>query len=580
MASTGSRATCVCAAILGLLGAFAAWFDAQGDQPEWRIGLARVRITPEGPMPLCGYGPRVSRGVLDELDAKAMAIEAAGGQRAVLVTADLLFFRAPVAEAICRRIMAKTGLLRHQVLLNASHTHSGPIVGMTKDLDSFEVSQADRARVEAYTLKLEQQLTDLAAQALAGVQPARLSWGVGKADFVMNRRLVTKDGVVMAPNPQGRIDRNVPVLRVEAADGRMRAVVFGCACHNVTLDGENRKISGDYAGVAQHEIESRAPGVQAMFLAGCGGDANSHPRGGSEQEQWVRRHGESLAAEVCRVAVGQLRPVRGPLRLELTWTDLPLEHSLSRERLAELARRSAWHARNVQAMLQKMDRGEPLPTHYRAPFALWQFGDDLTLVGLPGEAVSGYVPLIEDALEPQRLWIAAYCNELFGYLPTKNVLAEGGHESMCLTLDTGFFSAEVEKVVVAAVRQMAQPTHPVIHQTKVPVPMRDGVKLAAEIFRPDAPGKFPVLMLHRYFREGADRAEFFAKRGYAVALVDCRGRYDSEGTWVPYVNDPQDGYDAQQWLGTQPWSTARSARSASPTTASRSPWPPRWPART
>jgi len=87
--------------------------------------------------------------------------------------------------------------------------------------------------------------------------------------------------------------------------------------------------------------------------------------------------------------------------------------------------------------------------------------------------------------------------------------------------------------------------------------MRDGVKLAAEIFRPDAPGKFPVLMLHRYFREGADRGEFFASRGYVVALVDCRGRYDSEGIWVPYVNDPRDGFDAQEWLGQQPWSSGK-----------------------
>lgn len=100
-------------------------------------------------------------------------------------------------------------------------------------------------------------------------------------------------------------------------------------------------------------------------------------------------------------------------------------------------------------------------------------------------------------------------------------------------------------------------TYRVIHESKVPVPMRDGVKLRAEIFRPGAPGKFPVLMILRYHPEGADRGEFFAKRGYVVALVDCRGRYDSEGSWVPYVNDPQDGYDAQQWLGRQPWSNGR-----------------------
>jgi uncharacterized protein len=103
----------------------------------------------------------------------------------------------------------------------------------------------------------------------------------------------------------------------------------------------------------------------------------------------------------------------------------------------------------------------------------------------------------------------------------------------------------------------SEPVHLVKHEEKVPVPMRDGVKLAAEIFRPDAPGRFPVLLLHRYFREGADRGEYFAKRGYVVALVDCRGRFDSQGTWVPYVNDPQDGFDAQQWLGRQPWSSGR-----------------------
>jgi neutral ceramidase len=103
-----------------------------------------------------------------------------------------------------------------------------------------------------------------------------------------------------------------------------------------------------------------------------------------------------------------------------------------------------------------MDRHEPLPKSYRAAIALWQFGQDLTLVGLPGEAVSEYVPLLQRALGPGRLWIASYANESFGYLPTKSVLAEGGHETMGLTLDVGFFSPDVEDVVLAAVRQMAR----------------------------------------------------------------------------------------------------------------------------
>lgn len=93
-----------------------------------------------------------------------------------------------------------------------------------------------------------------------------------------------------------------------------------------------------------------------------------------------------------------------------------------------------------------------------------------------------------------------------------------------------------------------------VKEERAKVPMRDGVHLAAEIYRPDAPGKFPVLMLLRYFAEGKRQAEFFAPRGFVVALVSCRGRLGSEGTWVPYCNEPQDGFDAQQWLGQQPWS--------------------------
>ena len=102
----------------------------------------------------------------------------------------------------------------------------------------------------------------------------------------------------------------------------------------------------------------------------------------------------------------------------------------------------------------------------------------------------------------------------------------------------------------------SQPVHEIIDESKVPVPMRDGVNLAAHVYRPDAPGEFPTLMLLRYFRAPFqnEHAEYFAKRGYAVALVDSRGRYDSGGKWVPYVNEPRDGYDAQQWLGRQPWS--------------------------
>jgi len=119
----------------------------------------------------------------------------------------------------------------------------------------------------------------------------------------------------------------------------------------------------------------------------------------------------------------------------------------------------------------------------------------------------------------------------------------------------------IVKVSLRTFQAMAAASEPApqytVEQERLKVPMRDGTHLAAEIYRPDAPGKFPVLMLLRYFAEGRRQADYFAPRGYVVALVSCRGRLGSEGTWVPYVNDPQDGYDAQEWLGRQPWSNGK-----------------------
>lgn len=94
-------------------------------------------------------------------------------------------------------------------------------------------------------------------------------------------------------------------------------------------------------------------------------------------------------------------------------------------------------------------------------------------------------------------------------------------------------------------------------EEKVPVPMRDGVKLAAKIYRPKAPGKYPTLLCRRYWQTGDEEAEHFVELGYAVALVDSRGRGASEGVWRLYESEPEDGYDTQQWLGQQPWSTGR-----------------------
>ena len=142
----------------------------------------------------------------------------------------------------------------------------------------------------------------------------------------------------------------------------------------------------------------------------------------------------------------------------LEHVDLPLE-KIGRDKLKTRAEKGpGWQRGNAARMVAMIDRGRALPASYRAPVALWQFGGDLTLVALPGEVVVDYVYGIEKAIGPLRLLPAAYCNDYFGYLPSKRVIQEGGYENRGLNSGAGWFAPEAEDAMVAKVRELAEKT--------------------------------------------------------------------------------------------------------------------------
>jgi uncharacterized protein len=97
-------------------------------------------------------------------------------------------------------------------------------------------------------------------------------------------------------------------------------------------------------------------------------------------------------------------------------------------------------------------------------------------------------------------------------------------------------------------------------ENNVPVPMRDGVVLRADVMRPAGAGKFPVLLYRTPYGKEDEQREYTtfkhaAERGYAVVIQDVRGRYQSDGDFRPYENEGRDGYDTIEWCARQPWST-------------------------
>lgn len=114
-------------------------------------------------------------------------------------------------------------------------------------------------------------------------------------------------------------------------------------------------------------------------------------------------------------------------------------------------------------------------------------------------------------------------------------------------------------LIAVAVQWAVADDVPQILLETVSVPMRDGLMLASDIYRQPSVERSAVLLMRTpYNKDGAKSvAERYAAAGYIVVVQDCRGRFKSEGDFVPYNNEGQDGYDAIEWLGKQSWCNGR-----------------------
>lgn len=415
----------------------------------WQVGVSRVDITPPAGVWMGGYAARTqpAQGAAQPLHAKAMAFADAAGHRAVIVTLDLLGLTAPVVARIATGVAERHGVQRRDLLLCSSHTHSGPVVDDQLAV-AYALTPAQWAQVAASTRRIEGQVVDVVGQALAALRPAVLRTGQGRATFAANRRTDF--------SPDGPVDHSVPVLYAEGADGAPIGMLFGYACHNTTLQAESVQFHGDYAGVAQADLERRHPGTTAMFIAGCGADANPKPRG---TLVLVEQHGRSLA-DAVDATLAAASPVTG--RLRTAFAEASLAYAPAPETLAwktRLQDDNVYVQRHARLMLDMLASDGHLPTAEPAPVHVVRFGD-LTLVALSGEVVVDYARAIR-AKHGEQVWAAGYTDTVFGYVPSLRVLREGGYEgggAMLYYGRPGPFAESVERTLLAQVEHLLAAT--------------------------------------------------------------------------------------------------------------------------
>ncbi len=409
-----------------------------GQELLWKAAAAKAVITPEVKLWMAGYAARKgpAEGKLQDLFAKTLILEDAQGVRFVWITMDLIGVPRSLRREVEQRAGEEFDLPSSHLLMNASHTHCGPMIRTYQpagenrpEMIAYSSIPAEQheQRIEetrAYRQFLADQMVALIGRAIKDLRPARLLQSQAKCGFAMNRRLPRGSSFINSPNPSGPVDHSVPVLQVLGADDQKLAVLFSYACHNTTLGV--MQFNGDYAGYAQQYLEEDHPGMIALFALGCGGDQNPYPR---RLIPYVERHGRALATAVEAALIADPQAVVGSIRAKLDYATLDYGRLPTKEELLRKSQSSdKYDSRHAEFLLEDLKHVGKLPTSYPCPVQVVSLGDDLTMIAIGGEVVIDYAVRLKREVDRKNLWVLGYSNDVFAYTPSRRVVLEGGYE--------------------------------------------------------------------------------------------------------------------------------------------------------
>lgn len=421
-------------------------------QQTWKAGTARVNITPNKPLLMAGYGSRThpAEGKLGDIWVKVLMMEDAAGKKAVIVTADLLGFPKKVSDRIRQQLESTLGLSKAQIILNSSHTHSGPVIGDALQ-DIYPLDTDRQIAINQYTENLEKEIVAAVIKANNDMEPVKIYNQQGVSRFQVNRRNNKEATLEQQSELKGPNDYAVPVFKVDNAKGHTKAILFGYACHATVLNGY--QWSGDYPGYAQSELEAAFPGTIALFFQGAGADQNPMPR---VKVSYAKKFGIELATAVKAVLeepMTELAP-----ELKTSYTELKLNITpLSKSELEKMAQSPTDYLNKwANRMLANIANNQAPPTSYPYPVQAWKLGQQ-GIVILGGELTIGYAIEIKKMLGQQTV-VMGYSNDVMGYIPTDTILKEGGYEGFTSQMVYGLpgaWSENIESNILNSVKKTA-----------------------------------------------------------------------------------------------------------------------------
>jgi len=405
-------------------------------ETKFKAGVAVANITPPVGVDMTGFGGRLSGaiGIHDDIFAKVLVLDDSSHQLAI-VTSDLLSLDFDLVKRIRDLIETNIGIPPDNVMLNSSHTHSGPATITLRGLGK---------RDEDYVDVLVKKIAGATQEAYNGRMDAKLGFGRTQVQVGVNRRQKRDDGnMALGVNPDGPVAPYVDVVRVDNAEGNTIAIFFSHAAHPVVLGGSNLLISADYPGYAMRLVEQVESGSVAMFGQGCCGNINSNPVGRTFED--ARRLGVTLGAAVIGEAEQIETKGNVALQSRSRIIDLPLQEPLEKSEAEALVERyqrelsdlkargegrpQTYMAQGILEWAQAMLKLAKDPKPYTQAFEIqaMQLGD-VAVVALTGE-VFVELALEIDARSPyQQTIVLGYTNGCIGYVPNEEAYPYGGYE--------------------------------------------------------------------------------------------------------------------------------------------------------
>ena len=444
-----------------------------------RVGVAESVITPPAGMPMAGYySSRLMTGVHDDLHAKAIVMES-GTQRAALVACDLIGIPPAVIEEARVQIEKATGIPANNVMISATHSHTGPLIPGGGAREGAYGGNLPVAK--AYREELPRKIAESVRLANSRLAPARVSFGKGREDSIsFNRRFFMRDGTVgwnpgkLNPNilrPAGPIDPDVPVVLFESQSGEPMATYVNFAMHLDTVGG--MEASSDYP-YTLGKLLGKVKGAEMLtvFTIGTAGNINH-----IDVKSAIKQSGHDEAARLGTILAGEV--VKTYARMEPV-RSYQLQASRSTV-LLDAAPLNPGDAERAEELAKQVDAGAKVPfldtvktfrvldtvarnsKPLEAEVQVIALGDQVAWVGLPGEIFVELGAAIKRSSPFPLTIVAELAHGPVTYIPNEAAFAQGNYEVVSSRAAMG----SGEKLVAAA-KQLLVESNPLRQQAVKP----------------------------------------------------------------------------------------------------------------